>query len=88
MSETSELALPFGKYHGWLLSGRRQRSELLSVAIEATLCAARVSGAPHSLGRPCPSEGAHPRLVRVERRTLGSCELYTFPAERIVRQRA
>jgi hypothetical protein len=25
------------------------------------------------------------RSVRVERRTIGSCEVYTFPAERLVR---
>ena len=88
MIETSGLALPFGKYHGWLLSA--------VVASDPNYCrwlskqpfVRREFPALRSALEALALPQGRVRVVRVERRTLGSCDVYTFPAERIVRQRA
>jgi uncharacterized protein (DUF3820 family) len=88
MIETSGLALPFGKYHGWLLSA--------VVASDPNYCrwlskqpfVRREFPALHIVLDALALPKERIRVVRVERRTLGSCDVYTFPAERIVRQRA
>jgi uncharacterized protein (DUF3820 family) len=80
-----EAALPFGKYHGWRLSA--------VVASDPNYC--RWLSKQPFVRREFPAlytalktlalpEGGM-RIVRVERRTIGSCEVYTFPAERLVR---
>jgi hypothetical protein len=86
MTETTELALSFGKYHGWGLSA--------VVASDPNYCrwllkqpfVRREFPALHSALAALALPQGRVRVVRVERRTLGSCEVYTFPDECIVRR--
>jgi hypothetical protein len=88
MLQMREMALPFGKYRGWCLSA--------VAAYDPNYC--RWLSKQPFVRREFPtvyetlkglvlSPGGIP-VVRVTRRTLGSCKVYTFPAERIVRQPA
>jgi hypothetical protein len=88
MIETTELALSFGKYHGWGLSA--------VVASDPNYCrwllkqpfVRREFPALRSALEALALPQGRVRVVRVERRTLGSCEVYTFPDECIVRRAA
>jgi uncharacterized protein (DUF3820 family) len=86
MINISEVALPFGKYHGWRLAAVvasdpnycRWLSKQPFVRREFPMLYVALKSLTLPPGRI--------RVVRVTRRTLGSCEVYTFLAERIVRQ--
>jgi uncharacterized protein (DUF3820 family) len=86
MIDTGEVALPFGKYRGWHLSAVVARDPDYCRWLLKQPFVQREFPALHVALDALALPKEHVRTVRVERRTFGSCEVYTFPAERIVRR--